>query len=64
MQDLENKKARQRETNPGNPSQKSTVGKVRIVDFDHAAMRDAWQLTHVGLPRVSNLSHCFNCQWV
>lgn len=51
-QDLENKKARNIETNPGNPHQKSLVGKIRIVDFDDAKMRDAWQVTHLGLPRV------------
>jgi hypothetical protein len=50
-QDLENKKSRQQ-----HQLQKSPVGKIRIVDFDDAAMREAWRVTHVGLPRVSSLS--------
>lgn len=49
LQDLENKKSRQH-----NALQKSPIGKIRIVDFDDTAMREAWRVTHVGLPRVSS----------
>ena len=48
-QDLENKKSRQHDA-----LQKSPIGKIRIVDFDDTAVREAWRVTHVGLPRVSS----------
>lgn len=48
LQDLANKDARQEDA-----CQTSRLAKVPVIDFASASAREAWQITHVGLPRVS-----------